>query len=487
MTEGNALIPRLTNSMAPKSKGLTQSVLFATLVACLGSVQFGYHTAELNAPQQVLSCSEFRIPSEDFPYERTWLGSHNFKQCIPLDDEQIGVVTAMFCVGGVVGSYYAGLLANLYGRKRVSFFTSLLGCFGSLVLFCSNSYAGLIMGRILVGLSSGVSIVVIPLFINEITPVAWKGAMGSMNQVCINLGILLTQTLALKFADSYRWRWLMFAGSVVAILNFFLWFQIKESPKWLTIQGKIPEAEISMYKLRGGTYQDAKDEVQKLQRDLQDDQDQEGQKDGPTFWEYVKDSSYMKPRNVITMILMGQQLCGINSIVFYGVKVISQLLPDHAIQINFAISILNLIMTFVASLVIDHLGRKPLLMTSTSIMTLASLLISFGIKSTMATLLVVATLLYIAAFAIGLGPIPFLIIGELSSPQDAATAQSYGTVCNWIGTAIVAYAFPIVHDMIGGYVYTIFAAVSLGFTIYVYQRVPETKSMSSYAEVWSGY
>lgn len=470
--------------MNARRKGLTGQVLFVTFVACLGSVQFGYHTAELNAPQQVMSCSEFRIPRENLPYERTWLGRHNFKQCVALDDEQIGVITAMFCVGGVLGSYYAGKLANEYGRRKVAFFTSLIGIVGSLILFGSNSYGGFIAGRIVVGISSGASIVVTPLIINEIAPSEWKGALGSMNQVFINLGILLTQTLALRLADSYRWRWLLFTGGVVALLNLVLLFQIRESPKWLTMKGKISEAEMSLYKLRGGSYQEAKNEIQEWQRDLPD---QELQDQGPSLWQYLTDSTYKKPRNAITMTLVGQQLCGINSIVFYGVKVISQLIPEHAIQINFAISILNVIMTFVASLVMDHFGTKTLLMFSTSIMTLASFSISLGINSHAATLLVVATLVYIAAFALGLGPIPFLIIGQLSAPQDAATAQSYGTVCNWLATACVAYTFPIVHGMLGGYVYMIFAAIALAFTLYTYYRIPETRHKASYTQVWSGY
>lgn len=466
---------------------LTSQVLYATFVACLGSVQYGYHNAELNAPQQVMSCSEFRIPHEDLPYERTWPGRHNLAQCVPLDDEQVGVITAMFSIGGIAGSYYAGHLADRYGRRTVAFYTSLIGLVGSLLLFASNSYRGFIFGRLTVGVASGASIVVTPLLINEIAPAAWRGALGSLNQLFINLGILLTQALALKFADSYRWRWLLFTGAVVAALNFVLLFRISESPKWLTLQGRTADAESALHRLRGGvSYQETRQEVQEWQRELPDPESQQDQS-GPTLWQYVRDPVYKKPRNVIAATLTGQQLCGINSIIFYGVKVIGQLLPDHAIEVNFAVSILNVLMTLVASLVIDRFGPKRLLQWSTGVMSATALCISIGITSRTAALLVVSVLVYIGAFALGLGPVPFLLIGQLSAPQDAATAQSFGTICNWLATAFVAYGFPIANGMLGGYVFLVFAAVALAFTVYAHSRIPDTRRRAGYEQLWAGF
>ena len=314
--------------------------------------------------------------------------------------------------------------------------------------------------------------------------------MGSMNQVSINLGILLTQTLALKYADSYNWRWLLFAGSVIAVVNLLVWLKVDESPRWLLNHGYFTEAESSLFKLRAGTYLQAKQEIQDWQRSHAQNRDPESTEDtrsGPTLWKYVTDSSYRKPRTVILAILTCQQFCGINSIIFYGVKVIGKILPDYSIQVNFAISILNVVVTLIASAIIDHVGRRPLLLASTALMSAMSLLISAGLTMSVSFLLVTATFVYIAAFAIGLGPIPFLIIGELSYPHDAATAQSFGTVCNWLATFIVGYLFPIGHGLTGGYVFAIFAAIAALFATYVYKKVPETKGKTTYSDVWAGY
>lgn len=283
----------------------------------------------------------------------------------------------------------------------------------------------------------------------------------------------------------------MFAAGGTSVINFLLWMLVDESPRWLLTKGHVPSAIKALEKLRGGNRELAKQEIQSWELELSGGSagvaHAYGSSKPPSPWEYLRDSIYSRPRTAIAVILIGQQFCGINSIILYGVKVISQLLPDHAVQINFAISIINVVMTFVASLIIDRLGRKPLLIGSAAAMSIAALAISIGIKASMSFLLVSSTLIYITSFALGLGPIPLLIIGELSAPTDKAIAQSFGTVCNWLGTFVIAFAFPIFHDMLGGYVYTIFTVVALAFVSWVYKHVPETKGKESYEHVWSGY
>ncbi|KAL3236172.1 Vvs1p RNJ42_02064 [Nakaseomyces bracarensis] len=473
-----------------KKHEITSPLILAVFVACMGSIQYGYHIAELNAPQQVMTCNDTKYPNGDptFSYDDSVFGNIGLKQCIPMTTEQFGIVTSVFSVGGLFGSYIAGQLSVKYGRRLISEGTCVLAFIGSLMLASANGFWMMVFARILVGIAAGISIVVTPLFINEITPVQYRGAMGTMNQLCINIGILVTQSLALVFTDSYYWRWILFFAAGLALLNLFFWFQIDESPKWLLKAGKPSEAEIVTYRLHGGTYQDARETVQKWQKDLSSPSDAEStRKEGPTMWEYVTKLNYRKSRNVIMIILCAQQFCGINSIIFYGVKVISESLPDQAVKINFGISILNVIVTLIASIIIDHVGRKPLLLSSSSLMGFTSLLISVGITKDKSILLVLSVFAYIAAFAIGLGPIPFLIIGELSAPDEAARAQSFGTICNWLATFAIGFSFPVVHEMLGGKVYIIFSVVAVAFAIYVKNKVPETKNKASFNDVWRNY
>ncbi|SCU84058.1 LAME_0C08042g1_1 [Lachancea meyersii CBS 8951] len=492
MTERQALMPT-----KPK---VTPSLAFATLVACFGSIQYGYHMAELNAPGQVLSCSEFINPWPETQYRNTWLGSHGFKQCIKISEQQIGLATSIFSIGGLVGSLYAGRLADRYGRKRYSFTNCIVGIVGSLILFRANTYAQLVWGRLIVGMCCGSSIVVTPLFINEISPKELRGSLGSMNQVCINVGILLTQFLALIFADSFRWRWLMLAGALLALVNLFLLFKVDESPLWLASQGDIDGAESVLQSLRGGDLHRSRDEVEEwltargssrggsyyaVMRDASPANAPASQQSSLrsseafnadlSLLKYFTDPRYSKSRWAVTAILVSQQFCGINSIIFYGVKVISGQLPQYALAVNFVISIVNVVATFGASFLVDHWGRKPLLICSAAAMSVATTFVSGGIVADNAGVLVTFTIIYVAVFALGLGPIPFLVISELSPPDASGIAQSYGTTCNWIATFIVGYGFPSLHQWLQGYVFLVFAVYAAGFATYVWYKIPETK------------
>ncbi|CCD25524.1 Vvs1p NDAI_0F02060 [Naumovozyma dairenensis CBS 421] len=487
-----------------KGSTLTTNLLFAIFVTCLGPIQFGYHIAELNAPQQVMSCDDTAThPNSETGSLDThglgWLENHGLKQCIPMTDQQIGIVTAMFSIGGLIGSYYAGSLAERYGRKRVNLINNFcFALFGSLCMFTANNVIMLILGRVLVGIAAGVSIVVTSLYINDIAPVEWRGALGTMNQLSINLGILLTQTVALKYADVHSWRWIFFVGAFVALSNFVLWFKIEESPRWLLGHRDQTSAEKALYKLRNATYQEVKQELQSWQRSIDSETDQEAHNSNInnnihtkklTLLQYVKSSEFKKPREAISTILIGQQFCGINSIIFYGVRLVSELLPNQAVIINLGLSILNVIFTFISSSVIERFGRKPLLISSASAMSMMSFIIMISIMGEHAKLLVTSIYFYIIAFALGVGPIPFLIIGELSQDgnESKAMAQSYGTVCNWLATFVVGYGFPVLSKYIDGYVYLIFAIFAAWFAWHIKKAIPETKGKTDYNSVWNGY
>lgn len=495
---------------------LTNELLKSVIVACFGSLQYGYHMSELNAPQEALTC-QLKLLNQ---YEDTFLGKYGFQQCIPLNNSQFGFITSIFSIGGLFGSLYAGQLADKYGRKKYSFLNSFLGFISSLILFSSNSYGQLIIGRFIAGIACGSAIVVTPVLINEISPQEWKGALGSMNQACINIGILIAQLLALFWANSLQWRWILFFGSIISLTNFILLFNIDESPKWLISRGEYFRAESILTNLRGGSRQDSRNEIDEwlgaqnngYQHDslvtiiakqsnttlnpllvrpstersqMTNDTNNPNISKNISLWNYCTDSEFKLPRIAITIVLMSQQFCGINSIIFYGVKIIGELLPTYSIAINFSISILNVLITLIASILIDSWGRKPLLIISSTSMCVSTLFICMGIVQNNPVLLVISIFVYIGVFAIGLGPIPFLVISELSLPNTVGIAQSYGTTMNWIATFIVGVSFPILNDLIQGYVFAVFSAISALFAIYVWKLFPETKGKRGYYDVWS--
>ncbi|CAI4525349.1 CBM_collapsed_G0022990.mRNA.1.CDS.1 [Saccharomyces cerevisiae] len=302
-----------------------------------------------------------------------------------------------------------------------------------------------------------------------------------MTQICIRLGVLLTQGIALPLTDSYRWRWILFGSFLIAVLNFFMWFIVDESPKWLLAHGRVTDAKLSLCKLRGVTFDEAAQEIQDWQLQIEsgdpliEPTTTNSISGSNSLWKYLRDRTNVKSRHVITVLLFGQQFCGINSIVLYGTKIISQLYPQHAIRINFFISMVNVLVTILVSLLIHSLPRKPLLMTSTVLVSVTAFIMGIAMNHNKMNLLIVFSFIYMGVFTMGLNPLPFIIMREISKPQDMVLAQRYGTICNWVGTFIIAYTFPIIHDVLSGYVFIIFAIIACSISAFIWKKVPETK------------
>lgn len=483
-------------------RGLTKKLSITICIICLGSLQFGYHMAELNSPEAILSCRLSKPGS--VPYDETWFGKHGLVQCIPLRLEQIGLVTSIFSIGGLLGSLNLGPVADRIGRKRASLINSSLYLVGSMLNGSSNNYTSLLIGRFIAGLGAGGALVITSLFINEISPSEYKGSLGSMNQASVNVGILLTQILALFWANNNNWRLLLFTGAFLAICNFLLTiFHVEESPVWLLNKGHHSKAFRVLHSLRGGEYIHSRNEVLSWQGSSNASEEDEGllnsgseENNGATGSQeetnavslrfYLTSPEFYNSRLVATGILVLQQFCGINSIIFYGVSVLIAIFPTKAVFINFLISSVNVLFTFIAAPLIDKLGRKPLLLISVMFMGILTAVIGAGIITASALLSIIGIFTYITFFALGLGPIPFLIVSEVTQPKAKASAQSWGMTMNWLATFVVGFLFPILkNSSIGGGVYFIFTVLCALTFMFILKFIPETKGKGSYEEVWA--
>lgn len=467
---------------------LTPKLVLTVAIACLGSLQFGYHMSELNSPESVISC-DVSIPGS-IPYESSFFGQRGFARCIPLSTEQVGFVTLVFSIGGLVGSFYAGSFSDKHGRKKTSFFHCLLFFIGSTINGLSQNFMMLVVGRFIAGLGAGAALVVTPILINEISPVSTKGLLGSMNQVSVNIGILMTQLLALKWCNINDWRWLLFMGSFISLVNLILiHLYVDESPMWLLNNGYANDAFTTLHSLRGGDYSNSRAEVGSWSHSEEGDgllESNEAPSPAAVNLEtYLKSSEFKNSKIVATGVLIFQQFCGINSIIFYGVSVLVSIFPKHSIMINCLISTVNVVVTFIAANFVDRLGRKPLLLTSVIFMGVSTVLMGYGIINKNSISSIVGTFTYITFFAIGLGPIPFLLVGEVTQPKAKASAQSWGTTMNWLATFIVGFLFPILKSSwLGGGVYFIFTVMCIITYFFIKFKVPETKGKGSYEQVW---
>ena len=199
----------------------------------------------------------------------------------------------------------------------------------------------------------------------------------------------------------------------------------------------------------------------------------------------LRDPNNSRAILAVVVVMMAQQLCGINSIVMYGVFLLSDLLASNSALLNIFVSILNIVATTGFAPLVDILGRKPCLLTSIAGMGTSSILLAVGIRSSISVLSAVAVLLFVASFAFGLGPVPFILSSELVAPEAVGATQSWALAANWISTFVVAQFFPLANEKLGkGIVYFIFAGIAAVSFVFVSWYVPETKGKKDIDEIW---
>jgi len=208
------------------------------------------------------------------------------------------------------------------------------------------------------------------------------------------------------------------------------------------------------------------------------------------FFQVVRDPLYQPAIIAVIGIMCAQQFCGINSIMMYSVSLLSGLLPITSSLLTIMISVMNLITTIACAPLADKIGRKACLLLSITGMGSMSLALALSLRFEVKILSAVSVLLFVAFFATGLGPVPFMIASELVGQEAVGTTQSWSLAANYIATFLVAQFFPIINAKLNhalggaGWVYFIFAALALLSGIFVAWRVPETKGKKDADEVW---
>ncbi|KXL41641.1 hypothetical protein M433DRAFT_72639 [Acidomyces richmondensis BFW] len=486
-----------TTSTDSRPTRATPYFLYLLLNTTLGPLLFGYHLAELNAPQSVLTCVQ-HTPN---PPRTTFL---HLPPCIPMTLAQFSLATSIFTLGGLCAALAAGPLATALGRLRPMLLTSILSTCGASLSTLAPSLLLFALGRFLSGLAAGAATVIVPLYISEISPAETRGFWGAATQVMINVGIFGAQLLGYFWSrEDGAWRGILGVGAVVAVVQGVgLGFGGLESPVWLAERGRRREAEDAWRKIRGGGV--VEDEVvvsgNHTAPDVEPHSD-EGAEAAPLLSSTTDDDENRRPtmgfltvilhpstrpsvRAVLT-VMLAQQFTGINSIIMYSVHLLSRLLPTSAALLAVSVASLNILVTALGAPLADTWGRKKTLLVSITGMGFSSLLLGTSIRASIPPLSVISTAAFVASFAIGLGPIPFILASELSPPQAVGAVQSWALTANWSATFGVAQFFPLVDSWVGeGNVYFLFAAVAAGFLLAVGGWVPETKGKGGWEEVW---
>ncbi|KAJ6782116.1 hypothetical protein PWT90_06657 [Aphanocladium album] len=493
-------------------RDITFHLIALLVIATLGPLQFGFHLAELNAPQDIITCKKKSISSlvrlaVRFVAARgkddaaSWV-----PQCIAMNEAAFAFVSSAFTVGGLIGALSSGDFASKRGRLPAMRLTALLFAFGSLVETISGSVAIFSLGRFLAGIGAGGATVIVPLYISEIAPPDQRGLFGVMTQVSINIGILAAQVLGYFFSHGGAWRVILGAAVCVGVAQAVGLLVVPESPAWVAAHGDVSRAKGILQKIRGHQVDieeetstwgpvGASGEAQGLLSQSEEGIiSAAGENTSPNhlgFFQVVKDPLYRPAIVAVVGAMFVQQFCGINSIIMYSVSLLQDLLPISSVLLTILVSVVNLVMTVGCSPLPDRIGRKTCLMISVIGQGCSSFALALSIVSGYQILSAFAVVFFVAFFAVGLGPVPFILASELAGQEAVGAAQSWALAGAYVSTFIVAQFFPILNTALnntfgghGGWVYFVFAAVAAASALFITWRIPETRGKKDVDEVW---
>lgn len=414
-----------------------------------------------------------------------------------MNPSQFGLVSSIYTLGGLVGALLAGPVSTKYGRRLSLRATTLFFILGPVAETVAPAIPLLALGRFLSGIGSGAAIVVGPIYVSEIAPPQSRGFFGAFTQVMTNVGILLTQTLGYFWSHDSFWRLILAVAGIIGALELLGLFLVPESPTWLAENRQISQARKVLQRIRGRSADigaeiegwrasgaiPASGEEESLLAPISGSQSKQSE---VTILQAIRDPYYRPAIVAVVGVMIAQQLTGVNSIIMYSVSLLQSILPTTAALLTVAISAINLIITLACSPLPDRIGRKRCLLLSIGGMGCSSVLLALGMQFNQKIVAAVAALLFVACFAVGLGPVPFILASELVGPEAVGAAQSWALSANWAATFVVAQFFPVLNDAMGGRgkVYWVFAVVAGLMGMFIYRWVPETKGKANADEVW---
>ncbi len=397
-----------------------------------------------------------------------------------LSESLQGIVVSSVLIGAVIGAATNGILADIFGRKKVIIATAVIFILGSILCgFAPNVYV-LIISRIFVGLAVGIVNFVIPLYLSEISPKAVRGTLVSLYQWAITAGILFSYFINAAFAQAvFNWRWMLLAGVLPGLVLLVGMCFMSDTPRWLISKGKDDAAQKVLKKIEPDV--DIESEVKEIKRTLKLNDRTSGEK--------FRFKKWMIMPFVVGIGIMFAQICtGINTIIYYAPTIFKVAGFDsnlNAIYATTGIGVVNFLMTIVAIFFTDRLGRKPLLYFGLTgvMLSLAALGCAFAFESALGSNLkyvaVGSLVTYIICFAMSLGPIGWILVSEVFPLKIRGIAMSICTVSNFAFNFFVVGSFPIlIHKIGGAYTFWGFAVVSFLCILFVYFFVPETKGIS---------
>ncbi len=431
---------------------LNRFLLFSTLVASLGGLLFGFDTAVISGTTD-------------------WL-----KETFALTPFTLGFTVASALIGTIIGAITVGKPADALGRRAMLFLLGALYFVSAIGCALAWGWWPFMIFRFIGGLAVGGASVVSPMYIAEISPAKWRGRLVALTQFNIVLGILLAYLSNYSIgslhpgADEFRWMFGVMALPAVAF--FLLVFFIPQSPRWLLARGRVAEAR-SVLERCGTDTGNVQEEIKDIQAslDLQHH----------TLAEPFFCRKYLKPILLAVAITMFNQLSGINALMYYAPHIFEMAGAgaQSALLQSVIIGFTNLAFTVAAMTVIDHFGRRKLMIVGSIgyIVSLSAAAYSFYTGSG-GTLLLASLVVFIASHAFGQGAVIWVFLSEIFPNRVRARGQALGSSTHWVMAAAISWTFPMIAAASGWMTFAFYALCCVGQLIWVLTTMPETKGFS---------
>jgi sugar porter (SP) family MFS transporter len=414
-----------TSAWVTGEEPVGRAVVWTAAITALGGLLFGYDTGVVSGALLFLHTTFGNVTS--------------------FDKE---LVTGPLLVGAAVGAFGSGKVSDMIGRRPVILVTAALFVVGVLGAPASPDLWFLIVMRFVIGLAVGSASMSVPLYISEVAPPRVRGALVSFNQLALTTGILVAYLFDYALSSSADWRLMFGLAAIPGVLLFVGMLTRTESPAWSATHRRIPEARRVLARVRSRDH-DIDGEIE----DIRSVDERSG------GYRQLLTPDIRKLVVIGVLLAVFQQITGINTVIYYAPTLLHQAgLGDSAsLLANVRIGVVNVGMTVMAICLIDGVGRRVLLLTGTAGMVVAlfAVALTFAVSGgalgeTAATVAVASLVVYTGSFAIGLGPVFWLLISEIDPVRVRGKAMSITTVANWGANFVVAISFLTLLNAISG-------------------------------------
>ena len=442
------------NAIAPAAPAQPKAAALVTCVlAALAGLMFGLDIGVISGAVQFIQ-AEFQV-----------------------SDHIVEWIVSSMMFGAAMGAAIAGWMSVSLGRKRSLILGGILFVVGSLLCCAAWSPQSLIVARVMLGLAIGISAFTAPLYLAEVASEDIRGAMISLYQLMITIGILVAFLSDTAFSYSGNWRAMLGIIAIPGVLFLLGLFFLPDSPRWLMMRNRKDEAVDVLRRLRGDSQIVAR-EAADIEEQLRTPQ---------RGWHlFLENRNFRRSVALGVLLQLVQQFTGMNVVMYYAPRIFHDMGYDTASQMWFTavVGLVNVLATFIAIGLVDRWGRKPILYTGFTVMAIGlgivGTMMHLGIAGHGEQLLTVAMLLlFIVGFAMSAGPLVWILCSEVQPLKGRDFGIACSTVTNWIANMIVGATFLSMLNGIGhAATFWLYAGLNLAFLIFTYALVPETKGVT---------